>query len=104
MIAYKGETVTCENGHAICDVAQNIGRFSGCGLELFTAWRGDGNPAWDPRGQRCPDCGGEYIRPMSLDPPPAREGWRRAMPWLSDEERAYQARGLQLHVGTGWRR
>jgi hypothetical protein len=41
---------------------------------------------------------------MSLDPPPAREGWRRAMPWLSDEERAYQARGVQLHVGTGWRR
>ena len=29
MIAYKGETVTCENGHAICDVAQNIGRFLG---------------------------------------------------------------------------
>ena len=29
MIAYKGETVTCENGHAICEVAQDINRFSG---------------------------------------------------------------------------
>ena len=55
MIAYKGETVTCENGHAICDVAQDINRFSGrSGLELFTAWRGDGNPGWNSREQRCP--------------------------------------------------
>lgn len=39
MIAHKGETVTCENGHEICDVAEDISRYSYAEIGLFTAWR-----------------------------------------------------------------
>jgi hypothetical protein len=105
MIAYKGETVTCENGHEICDVAQDISRYSAAGVGMFTAWR---TTAPSEEGQvmqwRCV-CGSEFIRPMSTKPQPAqRTALACLRPWLTEAEFAYMARGLQLHVGNDWRR
>jgi hypothetical protein len=105
MIAYKGETVTCENGHEICDVAQDIGRYSSANAEMFTGWR-RGMSSEDERLMRyCCSCGAEFIRPMSREPaPPQRAGLQCIRPWLTEAEFAYMARGLQLHIGDAWRR
>jgi hypothetical protein len=106
MIAYQGETVTCDNGHEICDVAQDICRYSAANAELFTAWR-LGVPPEDeqPMRCRCNVCEAEFIRPMSMNPPPPpRTGLQCLRPWLTEAEFAYMARGLQIHVGREWRR
>ncbi|WP_262270023.1 hypothetical protein [Microvirga yunnanensis] len=106
MIAYKGETVTCENGHVICDVADDINRYSGAKAELFTDWHMDlTSDDGQPMPCRCVVCGAEFIRPMSLEPsPPPRTGLQCLRPWLTEAEFAYMSRGLQLHIGNVWRR
>jgi hypothetical protein len=105
MIACKGETVTCENGHEICDVSQDVNRYSVAEVRLFTAWRMDVPPDMPPMHCLCGICGAEFIRPMSMDPPPpSRTGLQCLRPWLTKAEFAYFARGLQLHVGSQWRR
>jgi hypothetical protein len=49
MIAYQGETVTCENGHEICEVAEDVSRYSGAKAELSSGWRmGDPPPGVEP--------------------------------------------------------
>ena len=105
MIAYKGEMVTCENGHEICEVVQDIGRYSGANAEMFAAWRIEVSSEGDQLMRfHCP-CGAEFIRPMSKEPaPPQRTGLRCFRPWLTEAEFAYMARGLQLHIGNEWRR
>jgi hypothetical protein len=105
MIAYKGDTVTCENGHEICDVTQDIGRYSGANAEMFTAWRRGMSSEGDQLMRHCSICGAEFIRPMSKHPaPPQRTGFQCFRPWLTEAEFAYMARGLQLHIGNEWRR
>jgi hypothetical protein len=52
MIADKGETVTCETVHEICDVGEDIHRYSSTKAEMFTAWRTDA-PSEDGRPMRC---------------------------------------------------
>jgi hypothetical protein len=105
MIAYKGETVTCENGHEICEVAEDVSRYSGAKAELFTSWRmGVPPPGIEPMRCHCDVCGAEFIRPVSrASPPPQRSGLQCLRPWLTEAEFAYMARGLQLHIGSEWR-
>lgn len=102
MIAFKGETVTCENGHAICDVTQDINERSSMKLQQFTAWHGEDHGREFATGH-CRICGAAFLR-TSLPPLSVRdEAWHRAMPWMSDDDRAHQARRIQLHIGTEWR-
>jgi hypothetical protein len=63
LIARKGEIVTCENGHEICDVAEDIEASSIVRRNQFTAWRqpehaaGDGPAAIGP----CTVCGARWV-------------------------------------------
>ena len=53
---------------------------------------------------RCPQCGAATIRMNKLTPLPPRKGWRRFIPWMTDEEIAHVAiaRGFQIHTDKGW--
>lgn len=74
--AVRGETVTCTNGHEICDVAQDLTAEMTLRVNQFDNWRikkpesGDGISV-------CPICGADYLR---------RENQR-----------------LRLHIAGGWR-
>jgi hypothetical protein len=58
-----------------------------------------------PEGyMQCQTCGAATIRMNKLTPLPPRKGWRRFIPWMTDEEIAHVAiaRGFQIHTDKGW--
>lgn len=80
IIAKAGDRVTCELGHHICDVAEDIKACApGPMLKQFTNWRGyvplSGRPVHD-----CNICGRKFIR------------WTAGL-----------LGGCQLHVKGEWR-
>lgn len=78
VFARKGEVVTCENGHAICDVGVDLHRFGYMRAADFTNWRKLPPPQSGEQVTSCPECGAPFITQM-----------RRGQ--------------TQIHFANGWR-
>lgn len=78
LIAKEGELVTCENGHPICTVAEDIHTETVVDRSQFRDWTWDYSPEYATPIPPCPQCGKLFIR-TNL--------------WF----------GNDLHVGNEWR-
>ena len=77
----KGTTITCPNGHEICDAKRDIASGEVVATEDFENWRYRKARAGD--STKCPMCGEDYIRTTGVFPvrgePHTKDGWLSAL-------------------------
>ena len=61
LIAKAGEIVTCESGHEICDVAEDIYGHGRIASKQFANFRWDYAPKSGETVPNCPQCGARFI-------------------------------------------
>lgn len=88
VIVKKGETITCAEGHPICDLAEDVVSGTLIRVALFENWR-DGKAHSGPEMPLCPTCG---------------RFWMGFAHRMAKEYGVTPPRtGVLIHVGDEWR-
>ena len=91
--ALKGDEVTCENGHVICEVAENIKLGDMHKTSHFTRWRQSKPQPYDTEDKvKCGVCGAKYWHGFEGQHFHFSDGWRMRPPVIGAENAIKTAR------------